>query len=55
MGTAGMNALALARFGGFHVMHGRGDAGGLLLMGLVAVGVVVWALSRSGRSQSARN
>jgi cbb3-type cytochrome oxidase subunit 3 len=50
-----MNALALARFGGIHVMHGGGDAVGLLLMGVVAISVVVWALARSGGNQSARN
>lgn len=48
--TAISNGLAIARFGGFRVPHGGGDAFGLLLMGMVAVGVLVWALARSGRS-----
>lgn len=52
--TAGMQALALAQFG-FRITYGGGDAFGLLLMGMVSVGVLVWALSHSGHNQSAKN
>jgi cbb3-type cytochrome oxidase subunit 3 len=55
MVTAAMNALAMVRFGGFRVVRGSGDAFGLVLMCLVAVGVLVWALARSERKESARN
>src|SRR5208283_779464 len=34
---AGLNALALARFGGIRVIHGARDGFGLLLIGLVAI------------------
>jgi hypothetical protein len=54
MVTAGMNALAMVRFGGFRGGH-AGDGFALLLMGLVAVGVLVWALSHGDRNQSAKN
>lgn len=53
MATAGVNELAM-RFG-FRFGHSGGDAFFLLLMGLVAMGVLVWALSSTGRSQSAGN
>jgi hypothetical protein len=48
----GLNDLAMMRF---LVVHGGrgGDGFALLLMGAVAVGVLVWALSRSGSNQSA--
>jgi cbb3-type cytochrome oxidase subunit 3 len=52
--TAGMNAFAMARFG-FRIVHGGGDAFGLLVMGVAAVGILVWALSHSGHNQSAKN
>jgi hypothetical protein len=52
--TAEMNDLAMIRFGGFRFGHGGGEGFALLLMGLVAVGVLVWALSHSDRNQSAR-
>lgn len=54
--TAKMNALALARFGGFRLIHGGGQDGfGLLLLGLLVVGVVAWAISRSDRSEPAKS
>jgi hypothetical protein len=54
--TTGLNALALVRFGGFRLFHGGGGGGfGALLIGLAVVGVVVWAFSRSGRSETAKN
>jgi|SRR5580658_1309570 hypothetical protein len=52
--TAGMNDLAMIRFGGFRFGHGGGEGFALLLMGLVAVGVLVWALSHSDHNQSAK-
>jgi cbb3-type cytochrome oxidase subunit 3 len=52
--TAGMNTLAMARFG-FRIAHGGGEAFGLLVMTIAALGILVWALSRSGRNESARN
>lgn len=54
MVTAGMNALAMIRFGGFRGGH-SGDGFALLLMGLLAVGALVWALSHGDRNQSAKN
>ncbi len=51
--TAGLNALALARFGGIRVIHGARDGFGLLLIGLVAIGVLIWALSESDRGEPA--
>jgi hypothetical protein len=51
-----LNALALARFAGFRLIHGGGRDGiGLLLIGSVAVGAAIWAISRSGRSEPAKN
>ena len=52
--TAGLNALALARFGGTRVIHGARDGFGLLLIGLVAIGLLIWALSGSGRGEPAK-
>ncbi len=50
--TTGSNALALAIFRGF---HGGGD-GLVWLLGLVIVGVLVWALIRpSGNNDPAKN
>jgi hypothetical protein len=54
MATAGMNALAMVRFGGFRFSHGGGDGFALLLMGVVVFGVLIWALSHSGRNESAK-
>jgi hypothetical protein len=51
--TAGTRALAFARFG-FDIAHGGGEALGLLVMMVTAVGILVWALSHSGHSQSAK-
>jgi len=55
MFMAGMNDLAMLRFGGFRFGHSGGESFALLLMGVVAVGVLVWALSRSDSNQSARS
>jgi hypothetical protein len=50
--TAGMNDLAM-RVVVFH--SGRaGDGFGLFLMGVIAVGVLIWALAHSGSNQSAK-
>ena len=54
--TAGLDALALARFGGFRLMHGGGrDGFGWLLIGLVAIGTAIWAVSRVPRDEPAKN
>jgi hypothetical protein len=50
--TTGLNALALMRIGGLH--GGSRDGFGLLLMGLVAIGVVIWALSRPHPNENER-
>lgn len=55
--TATMNDLAMLRF---LVVHGGrgGDGLALVLMGIVAVGVLIWALAHTGNaqnSQSAKN
>ena len=51
--TSGLNALALLRFGGFHG-GGRGGAGFIwAILAIAAVGLIVWALARSGRDKSA--
>lgn len=49
LGT-GLNALALTRFGGFHIFHG-GRGGGFiwLILVIAVVGLIVWALTRAGR------
>lgn len=53
--TAGLNALALVRFGGFRLAHSGRDGFAWLLMGLAAIGVAVWAVARTDRNQPARN
>jgi hypothetical protein len=56
MGTAALNALAMVRFGAFRLMHsGARDGFGFLLMGLVAIGVAIWAVARSERNQAAKS
>jgi hypothetical protein len=53
--TAGLNALALVRFGGFRLFHGGSrDGFGLLLIGLLVTGVLIWALSGPGRGEPAK-
>jgi hypothetical protein len=52
--TAGMNDLAMMRFGGFRFGHGGGDGFLLLMMGVVALGVLIWALSHSDQNQSTK-
>ena len=54
--TAGLHAVALARFGGFWVKHGGGGDGfAWLLMGLAAFGVAIWAVSQSGERAPAKD
>lgn len=56
MGTAGLNALAMILLDAFRPMHGGGGGGfGFLLIGLVVIGVVIWAVARSERKQAAKN
>jgi hypothetical protein len=52
--NAGLNALALARLGGFRIGHG-GDGFGWLLIGLVAIGMGIWTISRTERNESAKS
>jgi len=51
--TAGLNVLALVRIGGAH--GGGRDGLAWLLIGLAAIGVAFWAISRPGRSEAAKN
>jgi len=56
--TALENTLALARFGSFRFGHfgGRGGSSGfLVIIGLAFAAILVWALTRSSRNQSASN
>jgi hypothetical protein len=53
--NAGLNALALMRFGGFRMGHGGGDGFGWLPIGLMVIGVAIWAVSRAGKNESARS
>ncbi|MGB0083533.1 MAG: hypothetical protein WBP90_18590 [Terracidiphilus sp.] len=56
MGTAGLNALAMMRLGGFRLMHsGARDGLGFLLIGLVAIGVAVWLVARGERNEPAES
>jgi len=55
MVSAAIGGLAMVRLSGFHGAHNPGDAFGLLVMGVVAIGVLVWALAHSDRNGSARN
>ncbi len=56
MGTAGLNALAMNCLVAFRLMHGGGRGGfGFLLIGLVTIGVAIWAVARSGRNDAAKN
>ena len=54
MSTAVANDVAM-RFGGFHFGHGGGDGAFLFLMGLLVLGVVIWAVARAGNGHSARS
>jgi hypothetical protein len=53
--TTGLNALALVRFGGFRLAHGGRDGFAWLLMGLAAIGVAIWAVTRADRNEPAKN
>jgi hypothetical protein len=54
--TTGLNALALVHFEGLRFVHGGGrDGFGFLLIGLGALGVVIWAFSRSDQNGPAKN
>ena len=50
----GINTVALMRFRGFHLVHNGDGAFGLLVMGVTVAGILMWALSRPGRNESAR-
>jgi hypothetical protein len=54
--TAGLNSLALVRFGGFRFSHGGGAGGfAFLLIGLAAVAIGFWVISRKDESAPAKN
>jgi hypothetical protein len=54
--TAGLNSLALVRFGGFRFSHGGGSGGfAWLLIGLVAIAAGIWFFSRTGENAHAKN
>jgi hypothetical protein len=56
MGTAGLNTLAMVRLGVSRLMHsGARDGFGFLLIGLVAIGVAIWAADRSETEQNGEN
>ncbi|MGA3130885.1 MAG: hypothetical protein ABSD59_08805 [Terracidiphilus sp.] len=56
MGTAALNGLAIMRLGAFRLMHsGARDGFGFLLIGLVAIGVAIWAVVRSERKETAKS
>jgi hypothetical protein len=55
MGTTGLNALAMVRWGAFRLMHGGARGGfGFLLIGLAAIGVAIWAVARAERKEAAK-
>jgi hypothetical protein len=54
--TAWSDALAMVRFGGFRLVRGGGHDGfAWLLVGLAAIGIAVWAVSRGARTEAAKN
>jgi len=53
--TAGINSLALMRFGGFRLMHGGSGGFAWLLIGLVVIVIGVWAFSRTGENAPAKS
>jgi hypothetical protein len=56
MATAGLNALATMRWSALRLMHnGARDGLGFLLMGLVGIGVAIWAVARAERNETAKN
>ncbi len=56
MGTAGLNALAMMRWGALRLMRsGARDGLGFLLIGLVAIGGALWAVARAERNEAAKN
>lgn len=56
MGSAFLNALAMVRLGAFRLMHsGVRDGFGFLLIGLVAIGVAIWAVARAERNEATKS
>ena len=54
--TAGLNTLAMVRFGGFRLVRGGPHDGfAWLLIGLAAIGIAVWAVSRGNRTEPVKN
>lgn len=53
--TAGLNALAMARFAAFRlILSGGRDGFGFLLIGLTAIGAAIWAVARPSRIDVAK-
>jgi hypothetical protein len=50
---AGINNLAMVRFGGIRVLHSVGEGFALFLIGVAVFGVLIWALSHPDRNESA--
>ena len=53
MGTAGISGLALIHFSGLRLAENIGDDLALLLMGMVALGALIWALAQANGDESA--
>ena len=54
--NASLDALALLRFGSFRLAHGSGHDGfAWVLIGFIAIGVAVWAVSRPGQGDAAKS
>ena len=55
MSRVGLSALAMAHFSRLRGLHRGHDGFAWLLMGLLAIGVAVWAVSRGERIEPAKN
>lgn len=54
--NSGLNELAFVRIGGFRFSHGSGPGGfAWLLIGLVAIAIGIWAVSRASEGEPAKN
>jgi hypothetical protein len=54
--TAGMNALAMMRFGGIRMIRGgEHDGFAWFLIGVAALGTAIWAVTREDQTAPAKN
>jgi hypothetical protein len=54
--SAGLDSLALVRFGGFRLGHGGGTGGfAWLVIGLAAIAAGFWLFSRTSQNAQAKN